>query len=377
MSDNLARMRESAERWLAGYDPEDGHGLIGTEAGNPCLQVSQPVVIAAFEAGALQVVKKVEQAAALISDAADLFHLYAGHHAERAQSAADPEAELASLQKARTNLEMCVRLREWLVAGSDAPVLNDTVDRLRRLVAERIDRNPVSALQDFVTPACAHGQVLDFPGVASRAQARRMVGDRPERVGNVRPQAAHAGPLNGRPALRSSRGGDGQRFPLSTPQGAFRTMELMQETTQPADDLSGAIRLAILAGLGADECSVDIGNRVMTLLMERGHYLPGRPPAALILEDAQSFAERLTLSNLALRVMNMLAWSTLQTPETTPARRWLDDYLEGKNHGPVGQPMLWPAQLPGMAQMLRDWGFAPTPTQPAYVARDLAPIRPS
>lgn len=152
------------------------------------------------------------------------------------------------------------------------------------------------------------------------------------------------------------------------------TTELMQETPQPADDLSGAIRLVLFDGLASDECSAELGDRVMQMLMERGHYLPGRPPAAVILEDAQSFAERLTLSNLALRILNMLAWSNMQTPETKPARKWLDDYLEGKNHGPVGNPMLWPTQLPGMAAMLRDWGFMPTPTQPAYVARDVAPV---
>ncbi|MEJ7831295.1 MAG: hypothetical protein WKF79_00130 [Nocardioides sp.] len=119
----------------------------------------------------------------------------------------------------------------------------------------------------------------------------------------------------------------------------------------------------------------DQADAVMTLLLDRGHYLPGRPPAEVILQDAKSFAERLTLSNLALRILNLLAWSSLQTPETKGARKWLDDYLEGKNHGPVGNPMLWPAQLPGMAAMIRDWGFVPTPTQPAYVARAAAPVR--
>jgi hypothetical protein len=103
----------------------------------------------------------------------------------------------------------------------------------------------------------------------------------------------------------------------------------------------------------------------------RGHYLPGAPPAQQILEDAKSFAERLTLTTLALRILNMLAWEAIQTPESKPARRWLDDYLEGKNHGPVGHPMLWPARLPGLAHLLTEWGFQPTPTRPAFVARVL------
>lgn len=108
---------------------------------------------------------------------------------------------------------------------------------------------------------------------------------------------------------------------------------------------------------------------VMDLLTQRGHVLPGVPPAKTILADAQSFAARLIMSNLALRILNMLAYMKVETPETDPARRWLDDYLEGRNHGPAGCPMLWPARLPAMAALLRDWGFIPTPTMPPYVAR--------
>jgi hypothetical protein len=119
----------------------------------------------------------------------------------------------------------------------------------------------------------------------------------------------------------------------------------------------------------------DTADMIVHLLTERGHYLPGMPPTAQILHDAKTYAERLTLSNLALRVLNMLAWSTLETPESKPARKWIDDYLEGRNHGPVGRPMLWPARLPGMASLLRDWGFEPTPTTPAFVARTIkAPL---
>ena len=153
-----------------------------------------------------------------------------------------------------------------------------------------------------------------------------------------------------------------------------------QEATQPAQpSLRDQILEVLLATRPvarggdeeADQACRDQADAVTHLLNELGHYLPGRPPAAVILDDAKQFAERLTLAQLALRILNMLAWSQLQTPETKPARKWLDDYLEGKNHGPVGKPMLWPHQLPGMAQMLRDWGFEPTPTKPAFVARAL------
>ena len=110
---------------------------------------------------------------------------------------------------------------------------------------------------------------------------------------------------------------------------------------------------------------------VMDLLTQRGHYLPGAPCAQVILDDAKSFAERLTITTLALRLLNMLAFANVQTPETKGARRWIDDYLEGKNHGPAGKPMLWPVKLPGICSLLREWGFEPTPTMPPWVARSL------
>jgi hypothetical protein len=158
-------------------------------------------------------------------------------------------------------------------------------------------------------------------------------------------------------------------------------MELSQEPQQPAKSLADELLLAICdPGHFPTEDNIRGPNRslqewqrdaVMQLLAERGHYLPGAPPAQKILEDAKSFAERLTLSNLALRLLNMLAWSNLETPESKPARRWLDDYLEGRNHGPAGRPMLWPMSLPGICKLMRDWGFEPTPTMPPFVARSL------
>jgi hypothetical protein len=169
-------------------------------------------------------------------------------------------------------------------------------------------------------------------------------------------------------------------------------MELSQEAPQavvdlpqPADhSLADAIKDTLLrlrpSALAdteqIDQAARDQADAVMALLIEGGHVIPGAPPAMQILRDAQSFAERLTLSNLACRILNMLAFSNVQTPETKPARQWIDDYLEGRNHGPIGQPMLWPGRLPGMASLLRDWGFMPTiavPGQPSYVARNVAP----
>lgn len=146
---------------------------------------------------------------------------------------------------------------------------------------------------------------------------------------------------------------------------------LVQEIT---DTLLRLRPSALAEGEQIDQACRDQADAVMALLEERGHVLPGAPPAQKILEDAKQFAMKLTLSNLALRILNMLAWSNVDTPESKPARRWLEDYLEGKNHGPVGYPMLWPGRLPGMANLLRQWGFVPTialPGQPSYVARAL------
>lgn len=164
-------------------------------------------------------------------------------------------------------------------------------------------------------------------------------------------------------------------------------MELSQDAPQPADHSLRDAIAEIIYGTSQESVerpwppkgespvlddAVDTADTIIAKLIETGHVIPGAPPAAQILEDAKSFAARLTLSNLALRILNMLAWSNVETPESKPARRWLEDYLEGKNHGPVGQPMLWPGQLPGLCHLLREWGFMPTiavPGQASYVAR--------
>lgn len=107
---------------------------------------------------------------------------------------------------------------------------------------------------------------------------------------------------------------------------------------------------------------------IMHLLNERGHYLPGCPPAAQILKDAEQFAGQFMLSMLCVRLLRMLN-TRIVTQETKPMERWLNDYIDGKNHGPIGKPMFWPQNLPGLAQQLRQWGYAPTETRPSFVAR--------
>lgn len=111
-----------------------------------------------------------------------------------------------------------------------------------------------------------------------------------------------------------------------------------------------------------------LSGAILHLLNERGHYLPGCPPAAQILQDAQQFAGQFMLAMLCVRLLRMLN-TRIVTPETKGMERWLNDYIDGKNHGPVGKPMFWPGGLPGLAQQLRQWGYAPTDTRPQFVAR--------
>lgn len=147
-------------------------------------------------------------------------------------------------------------------------------------------------------------------------------------------------------------------------------MELSQEPTEAPDKpLRDEIVEVLAAFFGHREDTTQAAGAVMALLNERGHVMPGFPPARQILRDAEQFAGQLILANLTVRIMAMLATVTIENPETKPTRKWLNDYLDGKNHGPVGKPMLWPGQLPALASMLRSWGYQPTPTTPAFVAR--------
>lgn len=161
-------------------------------------------------------------------------------------------------------------------------------------------------------------------------------------------------------------------------------MELMQEPTQPAPAVSlydqvAETLLALRPAVGADLEQIDQATRdqaqaIMHLLNEEGHYMPGCPPARQILEDAKSFAFQLMITMLALRVLNMLANETIATPESKGATKFINDYIEGKNHGPAGKPMLWPKTLPGLAHLFRQWGYRPTDTTPAFVARGGGPL---
>lgn len=146
--------------------------------------------------------------------------------------------------------------------------------------------------------------------------------------------------------------------------------EAVKPLTEDICDLLMATAPPSLAeGQQREQLIRDQANAVMHLLNERGHYLPGYPCAAQIRDDAQQFAEELILTKLVVRMLRMFS-TNLVTPETKGAKRWIDDYIDGKNnHGPLGKAMYWPGGLPGLCQMLREWGFQPSATKPQYVCR--------
>lgn len=110
---------------------------------------------------------------------------------------------------------------------------------------------------------------------------------------------------------------------------------------------------------------------VITLLNGGGWVLPGVPPVSAVLADAQQFAERTILAELAVRLFRVLVLGNVILPDTPNAMNWLRDWIDGtlEGHGPIGKPMIWPDRLPAVAQLLRQWGFQPTPTVPPYVTR--------
>lgn len=96
-------------------------------------------------------------------------------------------------------------------------------------------------------------------------------------------------------------------------------------------------------------------------------YPPSPAEQAIALQDT---ADQLVLAKLVSRFFRVLILGGVVIPETPAAMDWLRDYIDGthKVHGPLGKPMIWPGRLPTICQLLRDWGFQPTPTNPQYVA---------
>lgn len=137
------------------------------------------------------------------------------------------------------------------------------------------------------------------------------------------------------------------------------------EPETKAADLLTALTVAI-----RDKPAPDGADAVMTVLVEGGWVLPGVPPVDQVLADARRFADELVLTKLVARIFRTLILGGLVIPETPQAMTWMRTYIDGddRRHGPLGKPMVWPDSLPAVMQLLRDWGFQPTPTPIPYVS---------
>jgi hypothetical protein len=138
-----ARAREAAE-WLAAYDPDDGLGKVGPQAHDPGTTFTQPVVIAAFAAGADQAdaewaierstgQRQLDDAGALMREAAELLRGYEAHHGRRAETYAAAglkPKQSESLAKAERNALMASRLEAWLRGEDHYPVTLSPVEHV-------------------------------------------------------------------------------------------------------------------------------------------------------------------------------------------------------------------------------------------------------
>lgn len=134
-----------------------------------------------FECLPIGTQRLLDEATALIVEAAALFTGYADHHKARASEPAEPEVVAASLRKAQLNLSMALSLREWLAGVQPTLPLDDVVAVLHRARQQQLPPRVVS---------------IDFPGVTTRKQAERMGQERFANragYGNLRPVTT--GPL--------------------------------------------------------------------------------------------------------------------------------------------------------------------------------------
>ncbi len=137
--------------------------------------------------------------------------------------------------------------------------------------------------------------------------------------------------------------------------------------------LQTAIRAAV-SRYGSGPLSVRVldetTDAVMALLRNDGWIKDGVPPVVQVLADGQQFSDELVLTKLVARFFRVLILGGIVIVETPAAMEWLKDYIDGTHrvHGPLGKPMIWPGRLPSIVQLLRDWGFQPTATNPQYVS---------
>lgn len=134
MSASLACARaRAATDWLIGFDPGDGHGPVGQQAEDPTSMFTLPVVLSAYEAGADQAEAEfaierstgqaqLDDATALMREAAELFRAYERHHRDIASRTG---ARTGREEKAERNALMAARLEAWLDGKGLYPITAD------------------------------------------------------------------------------------------------------------------------------------------------------------------------------------------------------------------------------------------------------------
>jgi hypothetical protein len=139
----------------------------------------------------------------------------------------------------------------------------------------------------------------------------------------------------------------------------------MTETPDLQHEIEVALNTLTGQSKNAEEAAA-----VIAVLIRDGWVIPGCPPAKQILSDARQLHEEVVLTKLVARFMRVMILGAVIIPETIATMNWLRDYIDGTHraHGPLGRPMIWPDRLPTVQQMLREWGFQPTPTHPPYVS---------
>lgn len=147
----------------------------------------------------------------------------------------------------------------------------------------------------------------------------------------------------------------------------------MTDTPTPEPEAKAAdLRQSLLAVIDKGDHGDHAGTvaEIIEALQRDGWVLPGVPPVQQVLADARQFSDELVLTKLVARVFRTLILGGLVIPETPQAMTWMRTYIDGddRRHGPLGKPMVWPDSLPTVVQLLRDWGFQPTPTPIPYVS---------
>lgn len=114
-----------------------------------------------------------------------------------------------------------------------------------------------------------------------------------------------------------------------------------------------------------------LAEQTAAALIREGLVVDGAPSARMILLDAQTFAERTILAELAVRLFRFFILGSIVLPDTPAVMDWLKSYIDGSpDQGPLGAgPMLWPVMCPSADNILRRWGFEATPGPVPYVIK--------